>query len=294
MVLVLRTCNADGSSTNNFQWNLEIGGVTSASDWDSDPKCGKGLHGFLNGEGDGNLAGLQDDSRIWMVVEPVGEIVDLEGKVKFESAVTKFVGARISATNYLRKEQRGHFAIIGGVFLVGDSETVEAGYKGQVMAGDACSATTGDFGSAIAGKDSTAFSGWKGFSKVGDRGAAKAEDYGTAIGGCESEAEVGQGGTAKVGDKGIAKSGSDSTSISGARGVSIAASYGRAITGSGGQAAAGYMGSISINYWDGKRHRTVIGYVGEEGILADTLYALDENHKFCLAASLPSAIDDQN
>jgi hypothetical protein len=89
--LVLRTCNADGTSKNSFQWNLEIGGITTAPDWEPTAECGNGLHGFLNGEGDGSLAGWSG-SMIWMVVEPINQIINLDGKVKFESAITKFTG----------------------------------------------------------------------------------------------------------------------------------------------------------------------------------------------------------
>ncbi len=47
--LVLRTCNANGTSSNSFQWNLEIGGITTDSDWKPISKCGNGFS-FLDAD----------------------------------------------------------------------------------------------------------------------------------------------------------------------------------------------------------------------------------------------------
>jgi hypothetical protein len=49
-----------------------------------------------------------------------------------------------------------------------------------------------------------------------------------------------------------------------------------------GTATAGDSGTICIKYWDLKndRYRTVIGYIGEDGIKQDIAYKLDANHKF--------------
>ncbi|MFJ0489740.1 hypothetical protein ACLRAE_12455 [Bordetella bronchiseptica] len=49
-----------------------------------------------------------------------------------------------------------------------------------------------------------------------------------------------------------------------------------------GTATAGEKGELRIQWWDAKaeRYRTVLGYVGEDGIKADTKYRLDDNHKF--------------
>ena len=44
------------------------------------------------------------------------------------------------------------------------------------------------------------------------------------------------------------------------------------VAGLGGQAKAGPNGCIALCWYDGKRNRIVAGYVGEEGIEADTLY----------------------
>ena len=41
-----------------------------------------------------------------------------------------------------------------------------------------------------------------------------------------------------------------------------------------GTATAGYRGEIRIRYHDGTRYRLAVGYVGEDGIEADTPYVV--------------------
>ena len=52
---ILKTVKADGSAYGGFVWPLETGAIVVAPDWDSTPVCGGGLHGLLNGCGDGAL-----------------------------------------------------------------------------------------------------------------------------------------------------------------------------------------------------------------------------------------------
>lgn len=49
--LVLRTCNADGTSYGGFKWPLEPGSLAKCDDWNTEAKCGNGLHGLLDGWG---------------------------------------------------------------------------------------------------------------------------------------------------------------------------------------------------------------------------------------------------
>src|SRR5258708_39227135 len=63
---ILRTCNADLTSYNGFQWPST--GVVVAPDWDPKPECGNGLHGALNGEGDGSLFKWEPDAK-WLVIK---------------------------------------------------------------------------------------------------------------------------------------------------------------------------------------------------------------------------------
>jgi hypothetical protein len=180
--LVLRTCSADGTSRNNFQWNLEIGGITTAPDWKPTTECGNGLHGFLNGEGDGSLADWSEDA-IWMVVEPIGQIIDIDGKVKFESAITRFVGNQFEATQYLYEQIGSGSAIVGGTATAGYNGTATAGYNGTATAGHNGTATAGDYGTVTAGDEGTATAGYNGTATAGYNGTATAGDEGTATAG---------------------------------------------------------------------------------------------------------------
>ena len=133
--LVLRTCDADGTSHDGFVW--PEAGPVACSDWESIAECGHGLHGALWGEGDGSLFRWQEDAR-WQVLEvPTDTIVDLGGKVKFPAATVLFTGGRLAATAFLAERAPGR-AIIGG--------TATAGYRGTATAGDDGTATAGHRG----------------------------------------------------------------------------------------------------------------------------------------------------
>ena len=45
-VLVLRYLNSDATSYGGFQNPVEPGSVVTAPDWDPEPECGNGLHGW--------------------------------------------------------------------------------------------------------------------------------------------------------------------------------------------------------------------------------------------------------
>jgi hypothetical protein len=246
--LVLRTCDKNGRSKNDFQWNLEIGGLTTAPDWKETKECGNGLHGFLNGEGDGSLADWSDDA-IWIVVEPIGKIIDLDGKAKFESAKTVFVGDRLTTTNYLYS-QIGLHAIVGG--------TSTSGYKG------------------------TSTSGSKGISTSGSRGISTSGSKGISTSGSRGISTSGYRGISTSGSRGISTSGYKGTSTSGYKGTSTSGYKGTSTSGSKGISTSGYEGTILIKYWDSTsdRYKIKIGYIGEDGLKPNTPYKLDLNNEF--------------
>jgi hypothetical protein len=89
MAYVVRTCEEGGKSYKGFQWNLEIGGITSCEDWNPNILCGGGLHGFLNGEGNKGLV----IGPVWMILEvDDSEIIKHSNKCKFKSAKTLWIG----------------------------------------------------------------------------------------------------------------------------------------------------------------------------------------------------------
>ena len=112
-VYVLRFCQADGTSTNDFRWPKK--GHVECPDWDPNPYPGHGLHGFLNGcSKHGSLwVSWPESNSAWLVVEVnledivalqeerielAEEAVDLEvGTVKFPRGEVLYFGTKEGA-----------------------------------------------------------------------------------------------------------------------------------------------------------------------------------------------------
>jgi hypothetical protein len=243
--LVLRTCNVDLTAYKGFKWPES--GVVEAPDWDPKPECGYGLHGLLWGEGDGSLLNWSPDAK-WLVCKVVAsECVELRGKVKFPRCEVVFCGDRLGATKLIQAHRPGA-AVTGG--------TATAGNHGTATAGDSGTATAGNHGTATAGNHGTATAGYKGTATAGNHGTATAGDSGTATAGNHGTATAGNHGTATAGYKGTATAGNHGT------------------------ATAGEFGIIELRFWDGRRWRKKIGYIGEDGLLPNTKYRLNDAQQF--------------
>jgi hypothetical protein len=101
-----------------------------------------------------------------------------------------------------------------------------------------------------------------------------AGDHGTATAGDEGTATAGDGGTATAGRYGTATAGRYGTATAGNWGTATAGHWGTATAGQYGTATAGHGGCIVLTWWDrkAKRHRIVVGYIGENGLLPNTPY----------------------
>ena len=136
---VLRTCAADMTSYGGFVWPRE--GVVEAPDWQPTADCGRGLHGFLWGEGDGSLADWSRDA-VW-IVSRINEWIDLDGKVKFPRAEVVFSGSREDATAKIR-ELGANGAVIGSTLTGGDRSTLTGGDYSILRGGHGSILTGGD------------------------------------------------------------------------------------------------------------------------------------------------------
>lgn len=155
---------------------------------------------------------------------------------------------------------------IGSIITAGAFSQVEVGDVGQAISGYYGKAISGDEGYSMAGNYGKAISGEKGLAITNHCGYSKVGNFGTAISKlC---------GTSKAGNYGKA--------ISGNHGQSVVGDNGIAITGVGGRAKAGENGEIQIQYFDNKRYRTIVGYVGENGIESRFLYKV-ENGLFVIS-----------
>ncbi|EMP7215036.1 hypothetical protein R6U48_29245 [Pseudomonas aeruginosa] len=279
--LVLRTCSADLTSHGGFQWPDKIGAVVEAPDWKKDNKCGHGLHGWLFGQGDhGCSSTVGGADAKWLVVEvDLSDLIALGGKAKFPRCTIRHIGDRASATQFLiaNEPRSAGVAVIGATLQAGDKGFCQVGDYGTATAGGWGTATAGDWGTATAGDCGTATAGGWGTATAGDWGTATAGDCGTATAGGWGTATAGNRGTATAGDWGTATAGDWGTATAGNRGTATA--------GDCGTATAGEKGEIRIRYWDEKagRYRTVIGYIGEDGLEPNVPYKLNADRKFVRA-----------
>ena len=111
-VLLLKCVDVEGKAYGGFQWPLEVGATVEAPDWNDEPVCGGGLHGWPWGIGIGG--GKNPDwSGIWIVygADPadVVHVADENGdKSKAKRGVIRFVskpGDWQSATNFILRGQ---------------------------------------------------------------------------------------------------------------------------------------------------------------------------------------------
>ena len=263
---LLKTVAADGAAYGDFVWPLEVGAEVTAPDWSDAPKCGGGLHGLLDGRGDGALLDWSPDA-VWLVAEVPADahLVDLDGKVKVDWCVVAHVGDQVSATGFLADQ-----GVVDGVV----GAHVVAGHHGTATAGNHGTATAGYGGTATAGNHGTATAGYRGVATAGNRGTATAGDYGTATAGNGGTATAGNHGTATAGDCGTATAGNDGTATAGYGGTATAGYGGTATAGYCGTATAGNYGTVILAWWDSqlRRRRWVVGEVGIGGIKADAPY----------------------
>jgi len=141
-VLIMRSCGPDLRSHNDFQW--PEAGPVSAPDWQATKECGNGLHGFLWGEGDHNLANLAADAK-WLVVETDGDkVIDLGGKVKFPAGIVVYCGDSPSAAAYIQANGGAGKKVMCSTLTGGDGSTLTGGYGSTLTGGDGSTLTGGD------------------------------------------------------------------------------------------------------------------------------------------------------
>jgi hypothetical protein len=273
-VLVLRTSDKNCRSYGEFQW--PSAGLVEAPDWLPAAACGGGLHGLLKGVGDVSHLKHNNPSRVWQVVEvAVADIVDIEGdKVKFPRGVVVYSGNRDEAVAMIQA-RHPEAACVFASATAGTRGIATAGEWGTATAGYAGIATAGERGTATAGERGTATAGYAGTATAGTRGIATAGEWGTATAGYAGTATAGEWGTATAGYAGTATAGERGIATAGEWGTATAGEWGIATAGEWGTATAGEWGEIRIRWYDGKRYRTAIGYIGEDGLLACKAYTLD-------------------
>ena len=152
-VYVTKSVNKDLTAHGGFQYPKS--GIVEAPDWKATETCGKGLHGFLWGEGKGDLADYDAD-HVWLLIKVNMNdgFVDLKDKVKFRRGEVVAVGDCKTVTEKLKEclPKDRLYKVNGGTASAGDYGTATAGDYGTASAGDYGTATAGYGGTASAGK----------------------------------------------------------------------------------------------------------------------------------------------
>ena len=264
-VLVLRTCAADGTSYGAFHWPES--GPVECDDWDPKSIPGHGLHGLLWGCGNRSTLSRDPDA-IWQVVEVrASEVVDLDGAVKYPRGVVVYSGSCAGAIARITSDPR--------------SLAAASGIRSLAAArGEGSLAAASGIRSLAAARGEGSLAAALGFSST----ATAVEDgtAATALGAYSAATAVGRGSAATAVGRGSTATavGIDATAVAAGEGSKAEAfsihGHGAAARGSSGRARAGVGGTIAVAWRDGERRRIAVGYVGEDGILPDVWYVVED------------------
>jgi hypothetical protein len=301
-VLIMRSCGPDLRSHNDFQW--PEAGPVSAPDWQATKECGNGLHGFLWGEGDHNLANLAGDAK-WLVVETDGDkVIDLGGKVKFPAGIVVYCGDSPSAAAYIQANGGAGKKVMCSTLTGGYGSTLTGGYGSTLTGGHRSTLTgghrstlTGGHRSTLTGGDvSTLTGGHRSTLTGGDGSTLTGGDVSTLTGGDGSTLTGGYGSTL-TGGYGSTLTGGHRSTLTGGYGSTLTGGYGSTLTGGHRSTLTGGYGStltggdgscLLILFWNGKSYKARIAQVKDEDgygqLEPNQPYKLNEAGEFVMAS----------
>ena len=245
-VHVLRSCTNKLTSKGGFQWPES--GMVGCKDWNSNPVCGGGLHGWLRGVGNLSASPYTDPANHkWLVVRVLeSDIVRVTenggGKVKFPQGKVVFVGNLKEAVEKLATlEDIVNLPVIGKVH--------HTGKHGNSISGDYGHSTSGDYGKST--------SGYRGHSTSGDYGQSTSGDYGQSISGSYR-----------------------GHSTSGDYGQSTSEYRGQSISGDRGQVKAGMEGLLILRAQSlGGKQLLLSGQIGKDALKPNVFYTSSKDFK---------------
>jgi len=174
-VYILRTCYADLTSYGEFKYPEK--GKVICPDWNPEPVCGGGLHGLLNGTGNGNLLNWNADAK-WLVLKAKAEdVVSIDDgeKVKCKQATVVFCGDRKGATDYIIAKGVDSSKVVGAFLTCGNNSTLNGG--------DFSILTGGDYSKLNGGHWSKLTGGFKSTLNGGNVSKLNGGNYSTLTGG---------------------------------------------------------------------------------------------------------------
>ena len=258
-IRVLRTCNADGTSRNGFQWPLTEGAVVECPDWSPVAECGNGLHGLAEGEGDWGLLNWEPDAVALVLEVDESVVVEIGAKVKFPRAIVRKVGKLAGLLCELACDAKRITAQVTDLIS-------------KVGSSDSQLAASGDYSRLAASGDYSQLAASGDYSRLaasGVRSQLAASGHSSQLAASGDYSQLAASGVrsrlAASGDYSrLAASGADSVAISAAPSCT---------------AKTGERGAIALTWHDGTRYRIAVGYVGED-LEPDTFYRLDDAGQF--------------
>ncbi len=249
-ILVLRTCEDDGTSSQGFVWPKC--GPVEAPDWKPTNECGHGLHGLPWGVGDGSLLDWSSDAR-WLVVRVstdkrnyragVGELAE---KCKFRRGAVVFCGDRKAATDYLLAHGASDKPVVG---------CYKTGGNGAVL--------TGGYGAVLTGGDRAVLTG-------GDRAVLTGGNWAVLTGGNWA---------ALTGGYRAVLTGGDGAVLTGGNGAVLTGGYGAVLTGGyGAVLTGGNWAALTWRILEGNYYRLHTVYVGEGGFKPNVAYRWEDGY----------------
>jgi hypothetical protein len=290
-VLVLRTCDKDLKSHGGFQWPAS--GYVEAPDFKPTEHCGNGLHGLLDGEGDWDLMNWEFDAKAMIVETDRSQIINLSGKVKFQSGIVKKVASLaellcsfVCDSAKIRKQ-------VQEIKKAAGIETAASGHSSMLAAsGDSSKlAASGHYSKLAASGHYSKLAASGHYSKLAASGdssklAASGDSSQLAASGHYSKLAA-SGHSSQLAASGdysqLAASGHSSQLAASGHYSQLAASghYSVVMAASKGCIAkVGKDGAIALRWNQGDKPRIAVAYVGENGIKPNTFYRLNENGEF--------------
>ena len=290
---IIRSCNEDMTSRNGFLWPAS--GLVKADDFLPTNKCGNGLHGLRLDQNDPGQ--WYENGKILLLKVDEKKIVDLDDKCKFpEAIVIKTFDDMASLTSYLynkniniegmyRRAQISDKSVkwIGGdgSLLTGGNQSILTGGHNSTLTGGHNSTLTGGHNSTLAGGDGSLLTG--GYNSTlngGNRSTLTGGSWSTLTGGYYSTLTGGIYSTLTGGNNSTLTGGNNST-LNGGNYSTITGGDGSLLTGGYYSTLTGGDGStLSIQYWNGNKNRIAIAYVGENGILPNVKYKVNDDGEF--------------
>ena len=154
---LLRTCDTNLRSYNNFQWPQS--GFVKCPDWSPKQKCGNGLHGLVNGDGNYDLLDWSSDAK-WLVWSTEEEIINLNRKAKAKSGFVEFVGGRKEATDFIISKGANPSKVVGAFLFCEANEKLFGADLSTLTGGDGSTLTGGNESTLTGGYMSTLTGGY--------------------------------------------------------------------------------------------------------------------------------------